>query len=266
MKKKRATTLLTGALIAAYGFPSQAGTEGASTPASAIVYANGALSTFDDAIANLQILKRELGAHDKTVTYVYGNAYNASSNVFRDLWQVFQQKSLEGSSAADFWRALDGKGLPEEGMNAELQQKYVDLLADSNVPELPEHLDKYRAYLKEQRRVVVVGHSQGSLYANFAVNLLATGPEKAQGRISAVNVGSATRYQLPGSSYLTSTSDYTIRMLGRLSPVLPANFSMSRQFRSDPAGHSFSRIYMNKRFGAANQILRQISQQAASAT
>lgn len=265
MKKRVATTLLAGALIAAYGFPAQAQTA-ASTPTSAIVYANGANSTFDDAIADLQILKRELGAHDKTVTYVYGNAYNASSNIFRDLWQVFRQKSLEGSSAADFWRALDGKGLPEEGMNAELQQKYVDLLADNNVPELLEHLDKYRAYLKEQRRIVVVGHSQGSLYANFAVNLLATGPEKAQGRISAVNVGSATRYQLPGSSYLTSTSDYTIRMLGRLSPVLPANFSMSRQFWTDPTGHSFSRIYMNRRFGAANQILRQISQQAASAT
>lgn len=250
--------LLAGSLLIA---PLGAASAATAVPGAAIVYVNGINSTFDEAVASLQILKTQLNARDTNNAYVYGNAYNATRGFFSDVWQVFKQKTVEGSSPADFWRAIDGGTIPADGMDAALQQKYIDTLTRSNTPELPNHLNQYRNYLKAQRKVVLVGHSQGSLYANFEINLLATGPERAQGRITAVNVGNAARYQLPGSSYLTSTSDTVVGALGRVQTVLPANYSFGWAL-SDPLGHSFSKTYMNTRYSAAGQILTQVSQQA----
>ncbi|MFX8055534.1 hypothetical protein ABTK93_19935, partial [Acinetobacter baumannii] len=88
---------------------------------SAIVFVNGINTTFDDAVANLQVLKTQLNARDKSNTYLYGNAYNATQGFFSDVYQVFKQKAVEGSSPADFWRAIDGNSLPASGMNAALE-------------------------------------------------------------------------------------------------------------------------------------------------
>lgn len=260
MKIKRlAAIVFAGALLAA----PLCSTSAASTPpGSAIVFVNGINTTFDEAVANLQILKTQLNARDTHNAYLYGNAYNATQGFFSDIYQVFKQKAVEGSSPADFWRAIDGNSLPASGMNAALEQKYIDILTKNDIPELPDHLNQYRSYLKAQRKVVLVGHSQGTLYTNFEVNLLVTGPEQAQGRISTVNVGNAARYQLPGSSYLTSHSDTVIGALSLVRTVLPANYSVGWHPLSDALGHSFSKIYMNTSYSAAGQILQQVSQQA----
>ncbi|MCM2493719.1 hypothetical protein EFP18_10690 [Burkholderia glumae] len=267
--KKLASLMMCGSLLALpYSLPLNAAPAVAAAAPSnaAIVFVNGINNTFDDAVANLQVLKTQLNARNANNAYVYGNAYNATQGAFSDLYQVFKQKAVEGSSPADFWRAVDGDSLPASGMDAALEQKYIDILTKNEVPELPDHLNQYRAYLKQKRGIVLVGHSQGSLYANFETNVLITGPEHAQGRISTVNVGNAARYLLPGSSYLTSSSDAVIGSLGLVQTVLPANFSMGVHLLTDPAGHSFSKIYMNPSFGSASQILTQVSQQANSAS
>lgn len=266
--KKLVTLMIAGALVSLpYSTSlSAAQTTAAATaaPGSAIVFVNGINNTFDDAIASLQVLKNELNARNTSNAYVYGNAYNATQGTFNDLWQVFMQKSVEGTSPADFWRAIDGGTIPAGGMDTALQQKYIDILTKSEIPELPDHLNQYRTYLQQNRKVVLVGHSQGSLYANFEMNLLITGPERAQGKISSVNVGNAARYLLPGSSYLTSSSDMVIGSLGLVQTVLPSNFSLGMHLFTDPLGHSFTKIYMNQSFTAARQILMQVLQQAGS--
>ena len=254
--KRLATIVFAGSLLAA---PLSAIS---AAPGSAIVFVNGINTTFDDAVANLQVLKTQLNARDKSNTYLYGNAYNATQGFFSDVYQVFKQKAVECSSPADFWRAIDGNSLPASGMNAALEQKYIDILTKNDIPELPDHLNQYRNYLKAQRKVVLVGHSQGTLYTNFEINLLVTGPDQAQGKISAVNVGNAARYQLPGSTYLTSHSDTVIGALSLVQTVLPANYSIGWHPLSDALGHSFSKIYMNTSYSAAGQILQQVSQQA----
>lgn len=266
--KKLVTLMIAGALVALpYSTrlnAAQTVTAATAAPGSAIVFVNGINNTFDDAIASLQVLKNELNARDANNAYVYGNAYNATQGAFNDLWQVFKQKSVEGTNPADFWRAIDGGAIPAGGMDAALQQKYIDILTKNNIPELPDHLNQYRTYLQQSRKVVLVGHSQGTLYANFEMNLLITGPDRAQGRISAVNVGNAARYLLPGSSYLTSSSDTVIGSLGLVQTVLPSNFSLGLHLLTDPLGHSFTKIYMNQSFTAAKQILTQVSQQASN--
>ncbi|AOK28127.1 hypothetical protein WS67_14495 [Burkholderia singularis] len=263
--KKLATLMIAGSLLALPYVPLlNAARAATAAPGSAIVFVNGINNTFDDALASLQVLKNELNTRDAGNTYVYGNAYNATQGTFSDLYQVFKQKSVEGSSPADFWRAIDGGSIPSSGMDAALEQKYVSILTQNEIPELPDHLNQYRTYLQQNRKVVLVGHSQGSLYANFETNLLITGPEQAQGKITTVNVGNAARYLLPGSSYLTSTSDTVIGSLGIVQTVMPANFSLGPHLFTDPLGHSFVKIYMNQSFAAAKQILTQVSQQANS--
>ncbi|WP_186063052.1 hypothetical protein [Burkholderia gladioli] len=269
--RKPASLMIAGSLLALpYSVPLNAATVASAIAAAApsntaIVFVNGINNSFDDAVASLQILKTQLNARNAGNAYVYGNAYNATQGTFSDLYQVFKQKAIEGSSPGDFWRAIDGGSIPAGGMDAALEQKYIDILAQNQVPELPDHLNQYRAYLKQNRKVVLVGHSQGSLYANFETNVLVTGPEKAQGRISTVNVGNAARYLLPGSSYLTSSSDAVIGSLGLVQTVMPSNFSLGLHPISDPLGHSFAKIYMNASYGAAGQILTQVSQQANAA-
>ncbi|MGZ7174158.1 hypothetical protein ACXKTX_11070 [Burkholderia gladioli] len=269
--RKPANLMIAASLLALpYCLPLNAATVASANAAAApsntaIVFVNGINNSFDDAVASLQILKTQLNARNAGNAYVYGNAYNATQGTFSDLYQVFKQKAIEGSSPGDFWRAIDGGSIPAGGMDAALEQKYIDILAQNQVPELPDHLNQYRAYLKQNRKVVLVGHSQGSLYANFETNVLVTGPEKAQGRISTVNVGNAARYLLPGSSYLTSSSDAVIGSLGLVQTVMPSNFSLGLHPISDPLGHSFAKIYMNASYGAAGQILTQVSQQANAA-
>ncbi|WP_247351415.1 hypothetical protein [Ralstonia pseudosolanacearum] len=257
--KRLADILLAGALLAA---PLSSTSAASTPPGSAIVFVNGISTTFDEAVADLQILKTQLNNRDKSNTYVYGNAYNATQGSLSDIYQVFKQKAVEGSSPADFWRAIDGNSLPAGGLSAALEQKYIDILTKNDIPELPDHLNQYRTYLKAQRNVVLVGHSQGTLYTNFEINLLVTGPDKAQGKISTVNVGNAARYQMPGSSYLTSHSDTVIGALSLVETVLPANYSIGWHPFSDALGHSFSKIYMNASYSAAGQIVQQVSQQA----
>jgi hypothetical protein len=231
-------------------------------PAPAIVYVNGVGNTFDKAVASLQVLKNKLNSRDTDKAYMYGNAYNATEGAFLDVRQVFGTKAIEGSTPADFWRAIDGDTLPAGGMDAALQRKYIDILAANHIPELPGHLGKYRAFLKQKRQIVLVAHSQGSLYANFAINLLVTGPDQAQGKISTVNVGNAARYQLPGSSYVTSDSDTVINLLRAVTEVLPANYSVRNRPSADSLGHSFVKTYLNAKLPLAEEILKQVSLQA----
>lgn len=271
--KKLVSLTISGSLLALpYSIPLNAAqTVSAATTAvastnTAIIFVNGITNTFDDAVSNLQVLKSQLNARNANNAYVYGNAYNATQGTFADLYQVFKQKAVEGSSPADFWRQVDDIGIPSSGMDAALEKKYIDILAKNEIPELPDHLNQYRTYLKQNRRIVLVGHSQGSLYANFETNVLITGPEQAQGKISTVNVGNATRYLLPGSSYLTSTSDVVIGSLSLVQTVTPPNFSMGPHPFADLAGHSFAKTYMNPSFGSASQILTQVSQQANADT
>ncbi|WP_369071073.1 hypothetical protein [Burkholderia gladioli] len=260
--RKLVSLMISGSLLALpYSMQLNAAPAISTAPSNtAIVFVNGINNSFDDAVASLQVLKTQMNARNANNAYVYGNAYNASDGVLWDIYQVFKQKWIEGSSPADFWRMIDGGSVPANGMDAALKQKYIDILSNNQIPELPEHLKQYREYLKQNRKIVLVGHSQGTLYANFGANVLITELAQARGNVSTVNVGNAARYLLPGSSYLTLTSDLVIPLLGKT--ALPPNLWMYLHLDYDMLGHSFTKIYMNTSFSAASQIITQVSQQA----
>lgn len=229
----------------------------------AVVFVNGIQNTFDDSVASMLVLKANMKAKKLDKDFVYGNAYNASNGFFSDMWQVFQQKKHETQNVKDFWRMLDGGTTQAGWMSQDIYDKYLNSLSTSSMPELPEHLKMYRQYLAEGRKLVLVAHSQGNLYANAEQNMLVSGPRSAQGKISSVGVASPAQYLLPGSSYITSSWDQVINGLRMIKNALPSNISIGFQPAQDTLGHSFVKIYMNNAYPAADQVLNNVSLQAA---
>lgn len=230
---------------------------------SAIVFVNGIQNSFDDSVASMQVLKSNMKAKKLDKNYVYGNAYNASNGFFSDMWQVFQQKKNESQDAKDFWRLIDGGSAKAGWMNQAIYDKYLNAFSTSSMPELPEHLKVYRQYLAEERKLVLVAHSQGNLYANAEQNMLISGPVTMQGKVSSVGVASPAQYLMPNSSYITSTWDQVIGGLRLIKKTLPSNISIGFHPTQDTMGHSFVKIYMNNDFPAAEQVLKNVSQQAS---
>ena len=230
---------------------------------SAVVFVNGIQNSFDDAIASLQVLKGSLQARQLDKGYVYGNAYNATYGFFADMQQVFQQKHHEQHSARDFWRYVDGGAARPGWMSQAMMDGYIKTLGSGQqMHELPDHVGMYRRYLGEGRKVVLVAHSQGNLYANVGQNLLVSGPDKAVGKVMTVGVASPAQYVLPRSTYVTSQDDFVINALRLVAKVLPANARVGFQPFNDLMGHSFTKIYLNKDYAVSSTILRQVSQKA----
>ena len=67
---------------------------------------------------------------------------------------------------------------------------------------------------------------------------------------------------MPNSSYITSTWDQVIGGLQLIKKTLPSNISIGFHPTQDTMGHSFVKIYMNNDFPAAEQVLKNVSQQA----
>jgi hypothetical protein len=228
----------------------------------AVIFINGVQSTFDDSVASMLVLKGNLKAKKLDKNFVYGNAYNTSNGFFSDLWQVFQQKNNETQDAKNFWRMLDGGTAQAGWMSQAIYDKYLNAFSSSSMPELPEHLKIYRQYLAEGRKLVLVAHSQGNLYANAEQNMLISGPKNMQGKVSSVGTASPAQHLMPGSSYITSSWDQVINGLRLIKTTLPSNISIGFHPTQDIMGHSFVKIYMNTEYPAAEQVLSKVSQQA----
>lgn len=231
---------------------------------SAIVYVNGISNTFDDSIASLQIFKSSMQTNRLDRNYVYGNAYNAAGGFFADLKQIFSQKHHETSSARDFWLYVDGGSAQPSWMTQAIVDNHVKRFVDEQkMTELPKHMEMYRKHLKDGRKVVMVAHSQGNLYANISQNLLVGSDAKAERNITTVGVASPARYLLPHSSYVTSSWDLIINALRIVKPVLPANIRIGFHPFTDVTGHSFGRTYMNRKYQTSRTILQEVSKRAS---
>lgn len=114
------------------------------------------------------------------------------------------------------------------------------------------------------RKVLLVGHSQGTFYANEIYNyLLAHGEPK--GSLSVYNLATPASFVAGGGNYLTSENDKIVNAvrdaaakIGASQP-LPANISipLSPEETAKPfGGHSFSNVYL---LNAASRIVSEIS-------
>jgi hypothetical protein len=145
-------------------------------------------------------------------------SYNNDEKLF-SIFEVFRQR--EGEQAATFWRWISGLSLAPEWF----RDLSLDLASHSDLrgaiidTDLRQHVQRYKTVLMEGGRVLVVGHSQGNLYANAAHTNLAHDqsglPMEAFGVVA---VATPSARVAGGGPHVTRADDLVINAVRLLYP------------------------------------------------
>ncbi|MBY4707380.1 hypothetical protein K6V18_20335 [Ralstonia insidiosa] len=231
----------------------------------------------EDWEASRRELSNMIGTRFNGVPISYSNAINPTGGFIDDLSRVFQQKLAENPSLS--WELLVRASLGLiEGLSPELAKFILDLIVkteNESTAELKKkweaensyidgrvttHVTDYtRDILDNGRRVLLVAHSQGNLYANASHRLLYTNPEVTPGSFGTIGVASPANYVAGGGEYITSDADVIINALRSIisDQVLPANVSIPFD-TAELSGHNFIKTYMHIEKPAREKI-RQIT-------
>lgn len=236
-------------------------------PGATVRYVNGVAAPNEQAVAAAaELLAERINEYSVTCVARVSYLYNPSAGVFVDFIAEFAlQKANEiGISLAEaIWdtgRVAFGI-TPEffsEADTAELLDRIVSTMLavsqpgfsfviDNRVYEVEALINEFRdrviTDLNRGTRVVLVGHSQGNLFANstkVAVEGLAE-PEIYRG-LAVVNIANAS-LSAPDNLYITSRQDVVIGRLIDLNLALPANTDAGFTFQ-DILGHGFVKVYL----------------------
>ena len=109
------------------------------------------------------------------------------------------------------------------------------------------HSNFYTSDLQAGKRVFVIAHSQGNLFANVSLTSAATSLPGAADSLAMIGVASPAARQFRSSFYRTANDDLVILVLSRIATVLPANIDndpgIPNDFRSIWS-HFFVQDYM----------------------
>ncbi len=220
----------------------------ASKPKVAVYFINGVTTTLDEARLNAGKLELE---YIRTVAPLFQKLcaqflinYNPTSGAVNDFLEASQQRL--GIDQASSWRVLEGTGLAAlQGPSTVVNQ--IDQAT------IQRHATTYQNQIASPscRRVLLVPHSQGNLYANDSYDRVFTqssAPPVGTLRIVGVATpASEVKGAVKGSKdspYSTSTTDVLITAIRG---VLPATLSANTNWGISPllidpiysGGHSF---------------------------
>jgi len=202
-----------------------------------LFYANGMFNSPQDAKYSLSSLQKIFGNKFSH----YDIAYNANESILRQLFQILDQKSA--SLAGKFWVFLNNfsetppdvvQSIAEILKEQALSRQYV------NDIDLRKHVAQYREKIENGENVIIMSHSQGNFYANFAFEELGMSMEPfdpASLKIVAIATPDAN---VAGSDepYTTLNSDWVVRLI----PMsLPPNTENSPAGKFD---HQFVKHYL----------------------
>ncbi len=184
-----------------------------------VIFVNGILGDEILAIEDKDLLKKRFLENHPDSNIYFFNGFNPSHfKVFGDLFKSVTQAY--------------GGGYVDYDLTNILRQMHTDL---------------------KTRKVLLVGHSQGTFYTNEAYNYLIQHGVPAQS-IGVYNVATPADYVAGSGNYVTSSSDTVINSLVRqlieLSSAkrpLPANIDIELDEAERDgiwSGHSFSRVYL----------------------
>ncbi|MDA3669997.1 hypothetical protein PFF91_28780 [Burkholderia cenocepacia] len=241
-----------------------------------IVYSNGILNNAGNIIDGRNALSSMIGAKFNGTTVYYGVNPNESDGFLSDLITVYSQKLSENPAwswemlsrvAGGFTQGIapdivstiqnligDVEKQTSSSLNAKFQEKYsyVDDRVSDAVLQLTD------AIIDKGRRVLLVGHSQGNLYANATHRLVYTNPKIKYGNLKVVGVANVAAFVADGGEYVTSSSDLVVKALRYAIPqTLPSNVDAAFN-PDDLSGHLFLETYLNPGFSARAAILAMI--------
>jgi uncharacterized surface anchored protein len=216
----------------------------------AVLYINGIDTTEENAERSMKTIKSEVsnapGVNPDCVVYDY--AYNTNEPLFADFLEAGLQKVDEQKiSTSDFWSFFLRHASPTLALL--FDATIADYYDDSNVlvdlgefvlgDQKAEHLAKYREHLVLGRKVILVGHSQGNLYANEEWDELLP---SEQGRVRIVAVATPADHVGNSGSYTTLEEDGIAKWLFPL--ALPANAQNEEPCDDAWICHGFKESYM----------------------
>ncbi len=212
-----------------------------------VFYGNGMFNNhrnLTDSVGRLEDLLRSKGDLPKE-EWVFDVSYNHDEKIF-SLFQVFRQR--QGESVSTFWRWMSGLWLAPEWF----QDKALDMAARvdqaqaARDADLRSHIQRYKALLMEGNRVLVVGHSQGNLYANSAYTNLAYDENNLpMDAFGIVAVATPSGQVAGGGPYITRGDDLVINSVRIFYPgTLDGNITNSNT-SSDWKNHSFIDAYLD---------------------
>jgi hypothetical protein len=225
------------------------------TPALTVYFGNGMLSTHDDASLGMAVLATELNkvvkgtALEKNISYEI--AHNPSISFVDDLLESAMQDM--GLNDVQFWEFISGVvpwPQPVADALSEGSARYNASVIASN-PASKEHVRLFNADLREGKKVVVVAHSQGNLFANIAYRGVDSEFKAAFGVVA---VATPSDHVAGGGNYTTLDEDYII---DAVPGALWENFDNFEYFYNpdDISGHQFVASYFAVGRPAAPRII-----------
>lgn len=240
-----AVALIVGASwpsLASAQAPVQSACPNEGNPKVVVYFINGVTTTLDEARLNAGKLEleyiRTIAPLFQTLCTQFLINYNPTSGAVNDFLEASQQRL--GIDQASSWRVLDGMGLAAlQGPSTVVNQ--IDQAT------IQRHATAYRNQIASPscRRVLLVPHSQGNLYANDSHDrVFSQAPAPPAGTLKIVGVATPAREVKGNGRYRTSTTDALITLIrGVLSGTLPANTDWGfSPLLIDPTysgGHSF---------------------------
>ncbi|QQR78714.1 MAG: carboxypeptidase regulatory-like domain-containing protein [Candidatus Moraniibacteriota bacterium] len=233
------------------------------TQETAILYINGVDSSRGGVERSRKELEKEVLAKTSDNSkdcLIFDDVYNTNEPLYLDFLEAGLQKAEEeGEAPETFWRLVfrlaSSNAFPwfspfvDDLYGKVAREATLYVLGDQT----DEHLVKYREHLALGRRIVLVPHSQGSLYANEEWQMLST---SERSRVKTVAVATPSDRVASGGSYTTLFEDNFARYLFIL--ALPANAANTEPCEDDYLCHGFRESYLrgtNSRTRIVNDIL-----------
>ena len=237
-----------------------------------IYFSNGMENSFVDAVDSLLETKRAIGYNTALgiTPLSYGLSYNLNEDGLAQLAQVFWQKNIElGGSFTEknFWLwhfnpAADEVPTWFSNAFARTRSK-LSLVSD---PHFQNHRRNYISDLRSGKKVIIVAHSQGNLYATLAARSIRQEFPQYKDSIGVIGFGSAASlgaYSSIYDEYFTNYRDLVIALLRTnfgAGSVAPGNVKMNHLPWPYP-NHSYISDYLDgtwdPRFRNVRALLKQ---------
>jgi len=225
-----------------------------------IYFGNGIWTDNKAAGLNLEklkpLLRKKVSGTNLEPLISFEIAYNSPEGTLQDLAESFRQ--LVQLNYTRFWQMLAGiEPFPEE-IQAKIDEISIQVAQDvlTSNPNIQEHVETYNKDLKECKRVVVVAHSQGNLFANIAYLGVEPTLIDAFGIISVGNPDStvAGEIRFPDISYTNLNEDLLVAAIPFSLPGNVDNYQSGEKY-SPAHGHNFIGNYLDPGHPAETKIV-----------
>ncbi|MEX3073756.1 YfaP family protein [Vibrio alginolyticus] len=230
------------------------------TPELKVFFGNGMMNTEQAAGQSKTVLSTALEmAAEGTIhedRMQFGLAHNPHVSFIDDLLEsALQDFNL---NEVQFWEYMARSTvIPEPISNIlALISAEVNYRAITNHPAVLEHIGLYNSDLREGKKVILVGHSQGNLFANIAYRGIDT---KYNSAFGLVGVGTPSDHVAGGGEYTTLVEDIVIGMVPGSLPANVKNFNLYNE--NDFSGHEFIASYMARGHEARQRIIDHVFEQ-----